>query len=81
MTWAVDGPGDLVHKLTQGTEGGGEGESCRIGLCTQSESTCAEPRNNGRLAMKNAAEKIAEFAREWSPGKFEHGVGISTSKA
>jgi len=74
MTWAVE-PGDLVHKLNKARKEVEKGNRVELVFAPKVNQRAPSPAIMD-ARMKNAAEKIAEFAREWKSRKVEHGVGI-----
>ncbi|KIM84004.1 hypothetical protein PILCRDRAFT_6853 [Piloderma croceum F 1598] len=74
MTWAVE-PGDLVHKLNKARKEVEKGNRVELVFASKVNQRAPSPVIMD-ARMKNAAEKIAEFAREWKPRKVEHGIGI-----
>jgi translation initiation factor IF-3 len=74
MTWAVE-PADLAHKLNKARREVEKGS--RVELVFAPKVNQRAPSSAIMDArMKDAAEKIAEFAREWKPRKVEYGIGI-----
>jgi translation initiation factor IF-3 len=74
MTWAVE-PADLVHKLNKARKEVEKGNRVELVFAPKVNQRAPSPAIMD-ARMKNAAVKIAEFAREWKSRKVEHGIGI-----
>jgi translation initiation factor IF-3 len=74
MSWGVES-GDLAHKLNKARKELEKGNRVEWVLAPKANQRIPSPAVM-EARINDVAEKIAEFAREWLPRKFERGVAI-----